>query len=336
MRRAAACAQRFGHRNAPWRQKRVPKTARLPAWPRSAGFLCKAGPGDRAAAGTGGPSGAASAAAGDRAAGQGRGRGRAELIEAATAGAEPAGRARGPTAGGSTAGGSTVGGRAVGGRAAGGAWAGVSGPVAVGATQTSSASAGSQRRPWRGRAAAPRPSTATAIQRASARPDPSSTPVQQVGPVRTRTSAPGQASPNASKTVPRSRARAVSLRASPVRTGPGGLTATASNPSMRAAATAAQSRPGCGTRAKRSRAMPTSAAARMPSQGRPMAAHHEPAFDGPARTARRTAVEPETATVPPRRSPPPGRSGRSASMTGSVRSPAMRTGRCRSASSRIA
>jgi hypothetical protein len=65
----------------------------------------------------------------------------------------------------------------------------------------------------------------------------------------------------------------------------------------------------------------------------PTTAHHAPDAEGPARRARRTAVEPVTATVAPRRNPPPGRRWPSAAMTGSVRSSAIETGRCRSASS---
>ena len=103
----------------------------------------------------------------------------------------------------------------------------------------------------------------------------------------------------------------------------GGRTSTTSTASRRAATTVVQALgPGAGTRARRSRAMPVSAAATIPRSGRPTAATQEPAAEAPATRARARAAERLTVTVVPRRSPWPGSSGRRAGTTGSSRSSA--------------
>jgi hypothetical protein len=68
--------------------------------------------------------------------------------------------------------------------------------------------------------------------------------------------------------------------------------------------------------ARRSRAMPVSAAATIPRSGRPTAATQEPAADAPATRARASEPDRLTATVLPRRRPESGRSGRKAAGTG--------------------
>ena len=86
--------------------------------------------------------------------------------------------------------------------------------------------------------------------------------------------------------------------------GRGSRTATTSRLSSRAPTTVVQSAPGRGTRAKRDRSMPWSAAASADSSGNPTAALQEPCSDGPASSASTsdmTPMPPETSTVLPRR-----------------------------------
>src|SRR5438067_3452228 len=150
--------------------------------------------------------------------------------------------------------------------------------------------------------------------------------------------------PVVTSTAPRSRALATNRRASLLRTCRGKCTSTTSTASTRAATTAGHSSPGLATSGKRSRAMPTSAAATSPRDGNPTAAHHEPACEGPASRANASDVapglasaslrlarcaSPDTATVDPRRSPPSGSKSARAGNTGSVRSRASETGRAR-------
>ena len=67
---------------------------------------------------------------------------------------------------------------------------------------------------------------------------------------------------------------------------------TMSSPSSRAAATVTHCGPAAGTRAKRARSTPSSAAATAPRAGRPTAAHHVPAAEEAATRARAVEVAP--------------------------------------------
>ena len=78
----------------------------------------------------------------------------------------------------------------------------------------------------------------------------------------------------------------------------------------------------------RSRAMPTSLAARKPNPGKPATASHEPAADAPTTAAKATdiAAAPLHPMMLPRVSPASGKSGLSTACTGNKRSRANETG----------
>src|SRR5215216_5301572 len=182
---------------------------------------------------------------------------------------------------------------------------------------------GSQRRARRSRVAAPRPATRTSTWRALRLPWPWPRPRQVLAVTARRRSAGSGQAPRGTRTAPRSRALAARRRAWAAGSRAGARTSTTSTASRRAATTAGQARdPGAGTRARRSRATPVSAAATIPRSGRPTAATQEPAAEAPATRARARAREPATATVVPRRRPWPGSRGSRAGATGSSRSSA--------------
>ena len=181
---------------------------------------------------------------------------------------------------------------------------------------------GSQRWNRRSRVAGPRPVMRTSTWREWRRPWPWPRPCQVLAVTARRRSAGSDQGPRGRG--PR-RARGPWRRGG----GPGGRepgrgrTSTTSTASRRAATTVVQALgPGAGTRARRSRAMPVSAAATIPRSGRPTAATQEPAAEAPATRARARAAERLTVTVVPRRSPWPGSSGWRAGTTGSSRSSA--------------
>src|SRR5512132_3683443 len=175
---------------------------------------------------------------------------------------------------------------------------------------------GSQRRARRSRVAAPRPATRTSTWRAWRLPWPWPRPLQALEVTARRRSAGSGQAPMGTRTAPRSRAWAAGSRA-------GERTSTTSTASRRAATTVGHApTPGAGTRARRSRATPASAAATIPRSGRPTAATQEPAAEAPATRARARAAERLTVTVAPRRRPRPGSSDWRAGTTGSSRSSA--------------
>ncbi len=147
--------------------------------------------------------------------------------------------------------------------------------------------------------------------------------------------------PSVTSTVARSRARAVSRRASPGRSPGGTEAATSETPSSRAPTTV-DHRSG-GTRrtiAHRSRATPTSAAARAPNvpSGSTTAAH-SPTEVVAAASRSATVVDPapggpSSVTVLPRRIPPAGRSCPIGPATARSRSPASTAGAVREAVAR--
>ncbi len=182
---------------------------------------------------------------------------------------------------------------------------------------------GSQRWNRRSRVAGPRPVMRTSTWREWRRPWPWPRPCQALAVTARRRSAGSDQGPRGTRTAPRSRALAARRRAWGAGSRGGGRTSTTSTASRRAATTVVQAlAPGVGTRARRSRAMPVSAAATIPRSGRPTAATQEPAAEAPATRARARAAERLTVTVVPRRSPWPGSSGRRAGTTGSSRSSA--------------
>jgi len=167
----------------------------------------------------------------------------------------------------------------------------------------------------------------------------------------------GAAASSTSKVEQRSRARAASLLASTDRTGVSGAKQTRSTVSSKVATTLCHrpSEPGRGTRTRRPRSTPSSAAAANPSAGRPTTAHQCPRDDVPASNESNKLVNPGTRfaaaevgrdtpqvepssvsdpgagpvagsvagpsrTVPPLGSPPPGNSPASSGRTGSNRS----------------
>ena len=118
---------------------------------------------------------------------------------------------------------------------------------------------------------------------------------------RKRSAASGQA-PLTTRTTPRSRTRAANRRASDDRIPRGGRRRIRSTASISAAVTSGHCAPGWGTRAKRSRAMPSPAAATIPNAGQPTAAHHDSPCDAATPTAR--ASEPPSPPARPTPAPP--------------------------------
>ncbi len=131
------------------------------------------------------------------------------------------------------------------------------------------------------------------------------------------------------KTVPLSRAREASRRASEARTRwRGAMRMTSKDPISAATTVAQRSAGGSSITTRRSNGKPASAAADHPDTA-PTDATQEPAMAGPAAmaSAREVAPLPETPTVVPRCSAPPGSKGASGSRTASTCSCASDTGR---------
>jgi len=231
--------------------------------------------------------------------------------------------------------------------------------------------AGSRSRLLLGRLAAPRPPTSASSWRKLSSPWPCSSPDQfdslteqrrSKGPGHRATIRPARTGPpegnplatpvglaasNTTRVERRSRARAESRLASAGRTGASGTRQTRSTVSSSVVTTLCQrpSEPGRGTRTRRSRSAPSSAAAARPSSGKPITAHQCPPEDAPASSKSSRLVNPDTRlgqaevgpdapeprggsgdaagprrTVAPSKSPSPGNNPVSSDRTGRTRS----------------
>jgi len=180
--------------------------------------------------------------------------------------------------------------------------------------------AGSRRRLFLGRLAAPRPPASASSWRKLSSPWPRSSPDQldslteqrrSEGPghratIRPARTGPPQGNPlatpvglaasNTTRVERRSRARAESRLASAGRTGASGTRQTRSTVSSSVVTTLCQrpSEPGRGTRTRRSRSAPSSTAATRPSSGKPATAHQCPRDDAPASNKSSRLVNPDT------------------------------------------
>lgn len=200
--------------------------------------------------------------------------------------------------------------------------------------------------PWRGRASSRRPVMSTRATRARRWPCPRPRPCHRSVEIdnsastrsgHARAATPAREGPlgrvKVMSTEPRSRARAMSRRASPADTRWQGARTTMSNAPMTAATVADHcAGNGCIT-ATRSSATPSSAAVARFTSATPTMATHDPVDEALAASANASVVDPgpRTATVMPRRNRPSGNSVANGSTSGNVWSRARVTGRARSA-----